>query len=91
MIFGWLRDFGSMLNVNVCSYSYTGYARSEGEPSEEHVYADIEAAWDMLVTERRIPPNHIVMRRSESYTTLDLSAGTREASGPARPYTWRGN
>jgi len=37
-----------ILDVNIFAYDYTGYGMSSGEPSEEALYADIEAAFKYL-------------------------------------------
>ena len=39
---------------------YTGYARSEGTPSEENVYADVDAIWSYLTKTRGLAPDQIV-------------------------------
>ncbi|KAG7253504.1 hypothetical protein CRUP_035795 [Coryphaenoides rupestris] len=39
---------GSRINCNVFSYDYSGYGVSGGRPSEKNLYADIEAAWQVL-------------------------------------------
>lgn len=41
---------GSRINCNVFSYDYSGYGVSTGKPSEKNLYADIEAAWQVLRT-----------------------------------------
>jgi len=61
LMFGWLKCLSRRLNVNVLAYDYTGYGESDGSPSEEHCYADIDAAYEHLVTFRDIPPQHIVL------------------------------
>ncbi|KAJ8600954.1 hypothetical protein CTAYLR_006308 [Chrysophaeum taylorii] len=61
MIYPWLRELSSACAVNVLAYSYTGYAKSPGLPSEKHVYADARAAWDYLVSNRRLRPDTIVL------------------------------
>jgi hypothetical protein len=43
------------------SYDYSGYGISEGEPSEEACYADVEAAFAYLVNVRKIPPCKIIV------------------------------
>ncbi|EGB05226.1 hypothetical protein AURANDRAFT_5301, partial [Aureococcus anophagefferens] len=60
MIYGWLREVSIRLQVNIASYSYTGYARSKGTPSEENAYADIDAMWLYLTKTRCIKADRIV-------------------------------
>lgn len=43
------------------AYDYSGYGISEGEPSEEACYADIEAAFTYLVNVKKTPPSKIIL------------------------------
>lgn len=53
-IFRWVHWF-IYFNVRLCnllfifdSYDYSGYGASSGKPSEKNLYADIDAAWQLL-------------------------------------------
>lgn len=59
MIYSWLRELAMACSVNVLAYSYTGYAKSPGVPSEEHVYADVDAAWSYAM--QRFRPEDVVL------------------------------
>lgn len=61
MIYPWLRELSTACDVNVLGYSYTGYAKSPGVPSEDHVYADVEAAWEYLVDARSFRHDTIIL------------------------------
>ena len=61
MIYPWLRDLAKTCGVNAMCYSYTGYGRSVGTPSEADVYADADAAWDFLVIQKRCDPRKIFL------------------------------
>jgi len=61
MIYDWFREVARVLNVNVMSYDYTGYGLSDGEPQEDRVYADIEAAFDYLTEVVNLRPSQIVL------------------------------
>ncbi|CAM9549251.1 unnamed protein product, partial [Chrysoparadoxa australica] len=61
MIYDWLYDFSRNLHVNVLAYDYTGYGKSSGTVSEANCYADIEAAFDYLTVQRKVPPEQIVL------------------------------
>ncbi|GAX10796.1 hypothetical protein FisN_1Hh337 [Fistulifera solaris] len=52
-----------MLQVNLFAYDYSGYGMGmkHGPPSEEHCYADIEAAYDYLRNTLGIPAQNIVL------------------------------
>jgi len=49
------------LGLSVFLFDYRGYGRSEGKPSEEGVYSDVEGAWSWLTEERGIRPETIVL------------------------------
>ncbi len=42
-------------------FDYRGYGKSEGQPSEEGTYQDVEAAWQYLTQERKIPAQKIII------------------------------
>lgn len=46
----------------VMTYDYRGYGISQGAPSEEKVYRDIDAAYRYLIGERKIPPEKIILQ-----------------------------
>jgi len=52
MITPWLRELARRCGVNAMAYSYTGYARSVGTPTELDVYADADAAWEWLIVRK---------------------------------------
>ncbi|GLD92736.1 hypothetical protein PINS_up001315 [Pythium insidiosum] len=61
MIFEWFRELSRRLNVNIMAYDYSGYGISEGEPSEEAVYADAEAAFAYLINVKKTPASKIIL------------------------------
>lgn len=64
------------LGYSVFAYDYRGYGLSEGTPSERHVYADIDAAYDYLTTKMGVAPERIVAhgRSLGSGAAVDLAA-----------------
>jgi fermentation-respiration switch protein FrsA (DUF1100 family) len=64
------------LGFGVLGYDYRGYGRSDGRPSEEATYRDIDAAWDYLVERARIPPARIILlgRSVGGGPSVDLAA-----------------
>lgn len=52
------------LGLSVLIYDYSGYGRSEGEPSEEGTRADALAAWDWLMGHGVVPNSVILFGRS---------------------------
>lgn len=49
------------MGVNIFIFDYRGYGRSKGRPSEGGIYLDVKAAYDYLVNERKIKPEHIIL------------------------------
>lgn len=45
----------------VFAYDYHGYGTSQGKPSEENCYRDIDAAYEYLTGTLRIPPERIIL------------------------------
>lgn len=56
-----MRDLAVSIDVNVFAYEYTGYGMSTGDPSEEAMYADIEAAYKYLTDIMGIPSEQIIL------------------------------
>ncbi len=48
------------MGISACIFDYRGYGRSSGKPSEQGVYRDVEAVWDMLL-KRGVDPGHVVL------------------------------
>lgn len=49
------------LHCNILAYDYSGYGRSTGKPSEKQMYADIEAAFDLLLKEYNCSPEDVIV------------------------------
>jgi uncharacterized protein len=49
------------LGLSTLIFDYRGYGRSTGKPSEKGLYRDAEAAWKLVVGERGIPADRIVL------------------------------
>ncbi|MBD2499333.1 alpha/beta hydrolase [Anabaena azotica] len=67
-----LRDLG----FNVLAYDYRGYGTSEGTPTENHAYQDIDAAYNYLIKDLKIPPKNIIVfgRSVGGGSAVDLAA-----------------
>jgi hypothetical protein len=64
--------------------SYRGYGRSEGDfPTETQVYADAEAAWNYLVTQKRIDSGDIFIYGHSlgGAVAIDLAVRHPDAGG----------
>ncbi|MCK4606151.1 MAG: alpha/beta hydrolase [candidate division Zixibacteria bacterium] len=54
-------EFVTGLGVNILLFDYRGYGRSDGSPSESKVYADAEACYRWLLSEKGVQPQDIVV------------------------------
>jgi fermentation-respiration switch protein FrsA (DUF1100 family) len=64
------------LGFSVFAYDYRGYGLSQGRPSERHVYADIDGAYDYLTGKLGVAPDRIVAygRSLGAGASVDLAA-----------------
>merc|ERR1712232_179249 len=78
MIIQYFREVSHILEVNIFAYEYTGYGMSTGEPSEQGIYADVEAAFKYLRDIIGIPWTEVVLygRSIGSGPTIDLATKT---------------
>ncbi len=79
------EDLGSILHwlmtfyqngFSVFAYDYHGYGTSEGSPSENNTYRDIDAAYQYLTFILKVPTNRIILfgRSLGSGPTIDLAS-----------------
>lgn len=72
------------LGFSVLLIDYRGYGRSEGKfPTEAQVYQDAQVAWDYLVQQRGIKPQHIFLYGHSlgGAIAIDLAVRNPEAAG----------
>ncbi len=50
----------NQLGYSTLIFDYRGYGTSEGSPSEEGTYHDVEGAWQYLVKQEKTPPDTII-------------------------------
>jgi abhydrolase domain-containing protein 17 len=83
MIYDWFNDLARVLRCNIMAYDYTGYGKSNGSPTEDGCYNDIEAAYNYLINERHILPEQIVLygRSLGSGPSCYLAAKTATKEG----------
>ncbi|MBD2385692.1 alpha/beta hydrolase [Cylindrospermum sp. FACHB-282] len=67
-----IRDLG----FSVFAYDYRGYGTSEGTPTENHAYQDIDSAYNYLTQNLKIPPQQIIVfgRSVGGGSAVDLAA-----------------
>lgn len=79
MIIQYFREVSHILDVNIFAYDYTGYGMSSGEPSEEALYADIEAAFKYLRDIVGIPWSDIILYGRSIGSGPSIHLATRTA------------
>lgn len=70
----YLRDAG----FNVLTYDYRGYGTSEGEPSEQNSYEDIDSAYKYLTQELKTPADRIILHGRSLGGGPSIDLATRE-------------
>lgn len=73
---GFYYNLGQHLKCNIFSYDYSGYGASTGSPSEKNLYADIDAAWNILKSRYDISHDKIILYGQSIGTvpTIDLAS-----------------
>ena len=56
-----LEQLVQQVGVDVFIFDYRGYGKSEGKPSEDGLYKDVDATYDFLRKQKNIPANKIVI------------------------------
>merc|ERR1719389_935166 len=79
MIIQYFREVSHILEVNIFAYEYTGYGMSTGEPNEQAVYADIEAAFKYLRDIIGIPWTEVVLYGRSVGSGPSIHLATRTA------------
>jgi alpha-beta hydrolase superfamily lysophospholipase len=49
------------LGLDVFIFDYRGYGQSEGKPTEQGTYKDVEAAWRYLIEERQVQSKKVIV------------------------------
>ncbi len=63
---------------SILAYDYRGYGTSEGTPSEENTYRDIDAAYKYLTEARHIRPDRIILHGRSLGGGVALDLASRE-------------
>ena len=72
------------LGYNLLLVDYRGYGKSSGgEPTEDKVYEDAEAAWDYLIKQRAVPPQRVFIYGLSlgGAIAMDMAVRHPEAAG----------
>ena len=72
-----LREIG----LNVFIIDYRGYGKSTGNPSERGLYRDADAAYDYLVSERKIIPGKIILYGESIGSAVAVDLASRHPVG----------
>ena len=66
---------------SVVAYDYRGYGTSEGKPSEENSYQDIEAAYNYLTEELKIPAEKLIVHGRSLGAAVSIDLASRKTCG----------
>ncbi|KAK4357957.1 hypothetical protein RND71_023567 [Anisodus tanguticus] len=82
-MFQFFVELSDRLRVNVMGYDYAGYGRSNGEPSEQNTYADIEAVYKCLKDIYEVKEEDIILYGQSigSGPTLELATKLLQIRG----------
>ncbi|KAJ8548057.1 hypothetical protein K7X08_021293 [Anisodus acutangulus] len=82
-MFQFFVELSDRLRVNVMGYDYAGYGRSNGEPSEQNTYADIEAVYKCLKDIYEVKEKDIILYGQSigSGPTLELATKLLQIRG----------
>lgn len=71
----------SQLGLNLLAFDYRGYGESEGSPSEQGLYRDVDAAYRYLRNQRGVPADRIIVfgHSLGSAVAIDLVSRTPAA------------
>ena len=75
-----LKDFQKS-GFAILSFDYRGYGTSEGMPTEEKVYRDIEAAYAYLINELKFPPEKIIAHGRSLGGAVAINLASRKKIG----------
>ena len=68
------------LGLSVLIFDYRGYGQSTGKPTEKGTYRDADAAWQYLVEQRNISPEHIILFGRSLGASIAAELTTRQAA-----------
>jgi len=74
-MYPWLKTF-EQHGFSIFAYDYAGYGTSTGKPSEKQTYQNIDAAYNYLTQDLKIPPQNIILygRSLGAAVSIDLAA-----------------
>ena len=68
---------GSRINCNIFAFDYSGYGESSGKASEANLYADTQAAWDVLKSKYGVKSDQIIAYGQSIGTVAVVDLATR--------------
>ena len=68
------------LGLSLLIFDYRGFGQSTGRPSEKGTYRDVDAAWQYLVEQRGISPEHIILLGRSLGAAIAADLASRQAA-----------
>jgi dienelactone hydrolase len=81
MMMGMFHELSRVLGIEVVGVEYTGYGASAGKPSAGHTYADVEAAYDFILSQGVAPDRIVAYGQSVGSGPIAWLASQRELGG----------
>lgn len=81
MLTGFYCRLVHQLNINLFSYDYSGYGRSSGTATEKNLYADIEAAWHVLLKRYDLKRENVILYGQSIGTACAVDLATKYQAG----------
>mmetsp|Transcript_3602 Transcript_3602/g.10248 ORF Transcript_3602/g.10248 Transcript_3602/m.10248 type:complete len:352 (+) Transcript_3602:60-1115(+) len=81
IMFRRLKELAVKLEIDAFAYEYSGYGESSGSPSEEDLYADIEAAYEYLTDTCGVPAASIICYGQSIGSVPSIDLATKHEVG----------
>jgi fermentation-respiration switch protein FrsA (DUF1100 family) len=76
---GWIGERFARHGFDVLLFDYRGYGQSQGEPLDESgLYADGDAAYAYVLTEKHVSPERVVLHGQSLGTTVAVDVASRQ-------------
>jgi fermentation-respiration switch protein FrsA (DUF1100 family) len=81
LVYPHLAALSAALRCSIVCYDYSGYGLASGEPSEQHVYADIHSVFKYVTTSMGIPHHRVVLYGRSLGSGPSVELASSEAVG----------
>ncbi|CAD5225091.1 unnamed protein product [Bursaphelenchus okinawaensis] len=68
-----LHEIADYLNCDIVAYDYSGYGISSGSPSESNAFCDIDAVYNYIIKEEKVPEENIILWGTSIGTAVTIN------------------